>query len=152
MCLCIMAFFATVGDITAPLCRVHRRTVCVDGRHGQLHRCGESGQSYHQPDSEPLHNMSRSISGVCCVTSAVSLFQIEPYIPYEFTCEGMLQRVNVLIEKQVGWTSLGSVSHRCPVNTNVLSWIFLSGLLFQHDKLASSEHTPGGKGRGQSFL
>lgn len=29
-------------------------------------------------------------------------FQIEPYIPYEFTCEGMLQRVNVLIEKQVG--------------------------------------------------
>ncbi|XP_056245621.1 alpha-1,6-mannosylglycoprotein 6-beta-N-acetylglucosaminyltransferase A-like [Seriola aureovittata] len=25
---------------------------------------------------------------------------IEPYLPYEFTCEGMLQRVNVLIEKQ----------------------------------------------------
>ncbi|XP_056895505.1 alpha-1,6-mannosylglycoprotein 6-beta-N-acetylglucosaminyltransferase A-like isoform X2 [Takifugu flavidus] len=25
---------------------------------------------------------------------------IEPYIPYEFTCEGMLQRVNILIEKQ----------------------------------------------------
>lgn len=32
----------------------------------------------------------------------VNAFQIEPYIPYEFTCEGMLQRVNVLIEKQVG--------------------------------------------------
>lgn len=29
-------------------------------------------------------------------------FQIEPYLPYEFTCEGMLQRVNILIEKQVG--------------------------------------------------
>ncbi|XP_060909771.1 alpha-1,6-mannosylglycoprotein 6-beta-N-acetylglucosaminyltransferase A-like [Labrus mixtus] len=25
---------------------------------------------------------------------------IEPYLPYEFTCEGMLQRVNILIEKQ----------------------------------------------------
>ncbi|KAI9536006.1 hypothetical protein NQZ68_038413 [Dissostichus eleginoides] len=25
---------------------------------------------------------------------------IEPYLPYEFSCEGMLQRVNVLIEKQ----------------------------------------------------
>lgn len=31
----------------------------------------------------------------------VCLCQIEPYIPYEFTCEGMLQRVNVLVEKQV---------------------------------------------------
>lgn len=28
-------------------------------------------------------------------------FQIEPYLPYEFTCEGMLQRVNTLIENQV---------------------------------------------------
>ncbi|XP_047456144.1 alpha-1,6-mannosylglycoprotein 6-beta-N-acetylglucosaminyltransferase A-like isoform X1 [Mugil cephalus] len=25
---------------------------------------------------------------------------IEPYLPYEFTCEGMLQRVNTLVEKQ----------------------------------------------------
>lgn len=33
----------------------------------------------------------------------VHIFQIEPYIPYEFTCEGMLQRLNVLIEKQVSW-------------------------------------------------
>lgn len=31
----------------------------------------------------------------------VWLFQIEPYIPYEYTCEGMLQRVSVLVEKQV---------------------------------------------------
>lgn len=31
--------------------------------------------------------------------------QIEPYIPYEFTCEGMLQRVNILVEKQVRRTS-----------------------------------------------
>lgn len=33
---------------------------------------------------------------------SVSPFQIEPYVPYEFTCEGMLQRVNVLVERQVG--------------------------------------------------
>ncbi|XP_042558795.1 alpha-1,6-mannosylglycoprotein 6-beta-N-acetylglucosaminyltransferase A [Clupea harengus] len=26
--------------------------------------------------------------------------KIEPYLPYEFTCEGMLQRVNVFIQKQ----------------------------------------------------
>lgn len=29
------------------------------------------------------------------------LEQIEPYLPYEFTCEGMLQRVNAFIENQV---------------------------------------------------
>ncbi|XP_035532727.1 alpha-1,6-mannosylglycoprotein 6-beta-N-acetylglucosaminyltransferase A-like [Morone saxatilis] len=33
---------------------------------------------------------------------------IEPYLPYEFTCEGMLQRVNVLIEKQDFCHSTGS--------------------------------------------
>ncbi|XP_074514289.1 alpha-1,6-mannosylglycoprotein 6-beta-N-acetylglucosaminyltransferase A-like [Sebastes fasciatus] len=33
---------------------------------------------------------------------------IEPYLPYEFSCEGMLQRVNILIEKQDLCTSTGS--------------------------------------------
>lgn len=32
----------TVGDITAPLCRGHRRAICVDGRYGQFYRCRES--------------------------------------------------------------------------------------------------------------
>lgn len=41
----------------------------------------------------------------------MSPFQIEPYIPYEFTCEGMLQRVNILIEKQVGWIFIGRDSY-----------------------------------------
>lgn len=27
--------------------------------------------------------------------------QIDPYLPYEFTCEGMLQRMNAFIERQV---------------------------------------------------
>ncbi|KAL3056647.1 hypothetical protein OYC64_019179 [Pagothenia borchgrevinki] len=40
---------------------------------------------------------------------------IEPYLPYEFSCEGMLQRVNVLIEKQdlcssaVSWPPLSAL-------------------------------------------
>ncbi|XP_049905860.1 alpha-1,6-mannosylglycoprotein 6-beta-N-acetylglucosaminyltransferase A-like [Epinephelus moara] len=33
---------------------------------------------------------------------------IEPYLPYEFSCEGMLQRVNILIEKQDFCNSTGS--------------------------------------------
>ncbi|XP_013880322.1 alpha-1,6-mannosylglycoprotein 6-beta-N-acetylglucosaminyltransferase A [Austrofundulus limnaeus] len=32
--------------------------------------------------------------------TAILNHSIDPYLPYEFTCEGMLQRVNVLIEKQ----------------------------------------------------
>lgn len=42
------------------------------------------------------------IISACLQLYSVCLLQIEPYIPYEFTCEGMLQRVNILIEKQVG--------------------------------------------------
>ncbi|KAM6979069.1 alpha-1,6-mannosylglycoprotein 6-beta-N-acetylglucosaminyltransferase A-like isoform 1-T2 [Tautogolabrus adspersus] len=33
---------------------------------------------------------------------------IEPYLPYEYTCEGMLQRVNILTEKQDFCNSPGS--------------------------------------------
>lgn len=97
----------TVGDITAPLCRGHRRAICVDGRYGQFYRCGESCQRYHQPDSKYFHKIIYIVSGsysffsVSAAVVCVSI-QIEPYIPYEFTCEGMLQRVNILIEKQVG--------------------------------------------------
>ncbi|KAK7893609.1 hypothetical protein WMY93_022761 [Mugilogobius chulae] len=41
--------------------------------------------------------------------------KIEPYLPYEFTCEGMLQRVNAFIENQdfchgqVMWPPLGAL-------------------------------------------
>ncbi|XP_004626430.1 alpha-1,6-mannosylglycoprotein 6-beta-N-acetylglucosaminyltransferase A [Octodon degus] len=41
--------------------------------------------------------------------------KIEPYMPYEFTCEGMLQRINAFIEKQdfchgqVMWPPLGAL-------------------------------------------
>lgn len=44
-----------------------------------------------------LYSFFSVSAAVVCVS-----IQIEPYIPYEFTCEGMLQRVNILIEKQVG--------------------------------------------------
>lgn len=36
-----------------------------------------------------------------CSYSLCLCEQIEPYLPYEFTCEGMLQRVNAFIENQV---------------------------------------------------
>ncbi|RXN12469.1 Alpha-1,6-mannosylglyco 6-beta-N-acetylglucosaminyltransferase A-like protein [Labeo rohita] len=35
--------------------------------------------------------------------------KIEPYLPYEFTCEGMLQRVNAFIENQVMWPPLSAM-------------------------------------------
>lgn len=43
------------------------------------------------------------MSHVLCPLSwdHVLFLQIEPYMPYEFTCEGMLQRINAFIEKQV---------------------------------------------------
>lgn len=55
---------------------------------------------------------TRTTEAVCCLKSDVcpdfllncvfcDCEQIEPYLPYEFTCEGMLQRVNAFIENQV---------------------------------------------------
>ncbi|KAM4608651.1 alpha-1,6-mannosylglycoprotein 6-beta-N-acetylglucosaminyltransferase A-like [Polymixia lowei] len=47
--------------------------------------------------------------------SAILKQTIEPYLPYEFTCEGMLQRVNTFIEKQdfchgpVNWPPLSAL-------------------------------------------
>lgn len=29
--------------------------------------------------------------------------QVEPFLPYEYTCEGMLERLNAYIQNQVGW-------------------------------------------------
>lgn len=63
----------TVGDITAPLCRGHRRAICVDGRYGQFYRCGESCQRYHQPDSKYFHNIIYIVSGLCYIHSTVCL-------------------------------------------------------------------------------
>ncbi|XP_068186395.1 alpha-1,6-mannosylglycoprotein 6-beta-N-acetylglucosaminyltransferase A-like [Antennarius striatus] len=44
-------------------------------------------------DMHNLTDVERALTAILNQT-------IEPYIPYEFTCEGMLQRVNILIEKQ----------------------------------------------------
>ncbi|KAL7991752.1 hypothetical protein Chor_016008, partial [Crotalus horridus] len=49
---------------------------------------------------------------------AISSQKIEPYLPFEFTCEGMLQRMNVFIEKQdfchgqVMWPPLSALQVR----------------------------------------
>lgn len=56
--------FPTVGDITAPLCRGHRRAICVDGWYGQFYRCGESCQSYHQPKSNYFYDITQISSGL----------------------------------------------------------------------------------------
>ena len=32
----------------------------------------------------------------------LSLAQVDPYLPYEYTCEGMLERVHAYIQHQVG--------------------------------------------------
>lgn len=34
-----------------------------------------------------------------------SLLQVDPYLPYEYTCEGMLQRIHAYIQHQVGGPS-----------------------------------------------
>lgn len=41
------------------------------------------------------------LSETCLSSLCIACVQIEPYLPYEFTCEGMLQRVNAFIENQV---------------------------------------------------
>lgn len=80
----------------------------MDGRYAQFHWCGESSHGYPQPDCKHFLNVVPYLITFCkgrnvsIAAGFVYTFQIEPYIPYEFTCEGMLQRVNILIEKQVG--------------------------------------------------
>lgn len=38
----------------------------------------------------------------CCLCSALSPPQVDPYLPYEYTCEGMLERIHAYIQHQVG--------------------------------------------------
>ncbi|KAK5890700.1 hypothetical protein CesoFtcFv8_014194 [Champsocephalus esox] len=59
-------------------------------------------------DMKNLTEVERALNAILNQT-------IEPYLPYEFSCEGMLQRVNVLIEKQdlcssaVSWPPLSAL-------------------------------------------
>lgn len=82
----------------------------MDGRYTKLHRCGEGSLRYPQSDCKYLINMAPNLNKEQNRNTETNLFdesvlectfQIEPYLPYEFTCEGMLQRVNTLIENQV---------------------------------------------------
>lgn len=56
--------------------------------------------------------------------------QIEPYLPYEFTCEGMLQRVNAFIENQVETFESQTVSplrfchHISRCRITIFTWSF----------------------------
>lgn len=39
----------------------------------------------------------------------LSLPQVDPYLPYEYTCEGMLERIHAYIQHQVGGPSPGTL-------------------------------------------
>lgn len=46
-----------------------------------------------------------SRAGLCLRLAAVpcsSPAQVDPYLPYEYTCEGMLERIHAYIQHQVG--------------------------------------------------
>lgn len=149
----------TAGDITAPLCRGHRRAVCVDGRYGQFYRCRESCQRYHQPDSKYVYIIIHIICYVIseCVYSCVSvsisgrtvsslwihLWRDAPESQYPDWKTGW---INLYWQERL--RKLGSV------NSSVLftSFVCLSGLLFQHNKLAPTECAPGPQSNGQLFL
>lgn len=38
----------------------------------------------------------------CCLRSVLPPSQVDPYLPYEYTCEGMLERIHAYIQHQVG--------------------------------------------------
>lgn len=42
---------------------------------------------------------------LCPMYLLVSL-QVDPYLPYEYTCEGMLERIHAYIQHQVGGPSV----------------------------------------------
>ncbi|MBZ3890098.1 Alpha-1,6-mannosylglycoprotein 6-beta-N-acetylglucosaminyltransferase A [Sciurus carolinensis] len=48
----------------------------------------------------PKFNPPKSSKNTDFFIGKPTLREIEPYMPYEFTCEGMLQRINAFIEKQ----------------------------------------------------
>lgn len=37
-----------------------------------------------------------------CICVHICVLQVEPLLPYEYTCEGMLERVHAYIQNQVG--------------------------------------------------
>lgn len=44
-----------------------------------------------------LHPLPHSPIWVVCLS-----VQVEPFLPYEYTCEGMLERLHAYIQNQVG--------------------------------------------------
>lgn len=158
---CSSGTIFTVGDITTPLCRGHRRAICVDGRHGQFYRCGESCQRYHQPDSKYFNDTidiivlywfySVSTAVVCVSISDWALYSLWIHL-WRDAPESQYP------DWKTGWINFywqGQLPTLSCVNSNVLSTcflFFLSGFLFQHNKLAPAEHAPGRQSRPHLFL
>lgn len=73
---------------------------------GQTRAVGFSGRGgpIAQGAAVPCHQAQGEAKAVpaCCLRSALPPSQVDPYLPYEYTCEGMLERIHAYIQYQVG--------------------------------------------------
>lgn len=62
------------------------------------------------------------------------VFQVEPYLPYEYTCEGMLERVHSYIQHQVRsmWRRILTERGTKHTHAEILSFIFSPSLSLTH--------------------
>lgn len=62
------------------------------------------GKAIAQGTAAPGHRAQGEGKAVpaCCLCSALPPSQVDPYLPYEYTCEGMLERIHAYIQHQVG--------------------------------------------------
>lgn len=71
-----------------------------------LQRCmgGSGGRAVAQGTAVPGHWAQGEDTAVParCLLSALPPSQVDPYLPYEYTCEGMLERIHAYIQHQVG--------------------------------------------------
>lgn len=110
-----LSIFWIADLLSAPICtNIHWWTTCVDcGCHQQdrrspgarihlaWHRGGELAELYFCINVSPHSLLSYVPYGSSCRQVLVFVFQVKPFTPREFTCEGMLERVDAYITHQV---------------------------------------------------
>lgn len=89
------------------------------------------GKAIAQGTAAPGHRAQGEGKAVpaCCLRSALPPSQVDPYLPYEYTCEGMLERIHAYIQHQVGkhpYSPWGSIpvllaAHVLPGEPSLLS-------------------------------
>lgn len=69
-----------------------------------------------------------------CWGLCLCVFQVEPYLPYEYTCEGMLERVHSYIQHQVRsmWRRILTERGTKHTHAEILSFIFSPSLSLTH--------------------